>query len=180
MAGALTGGLFAVPPAPAQETRQFSASGKRELQVLTAEVVRFNRAEMVGTYEGDLIVRVDGSGQFVHLVYSPYDFGFESPPAELWQILPSKMTSEAFLVWTFMVHRPWNFREQGSCNAARAERNDESNQPSPLEGQALVAVPGAEGVQVPPFSSLSCLVIQSWSGGEGRESGDSRPEQAER
>jgi hypothetical protein len=127
-----------------------SPNDDRGVQVLTAKVVRYNRAVMTATYEGDLIVRIDGSGKFAHLIYSPYDFGFEDPPADLSQLLPQSMTADGSLMWTFTVHAPRDFREQGACTAVRAETKDRDGKPTPLDNQAYLSVPGAEGILAAP------------------------------
>jgi hypothetical protein len=175
----LAAALFAAS-AVAQGNSQNSPSDGHDMQVLTAKVVRYNRAVMTATYEGDLIVRIDGSGQFAHLVYSPYDFGFEDPPADVLQLLPRSMTSDGSRLWTFTVHPPRGFREQGPCNAARAETNDGNEKPVPLDMNGFVPVPGTDGVKLPPIASLPCFVIQSWSGGERPGSTSTRPERAAR
>jgi len=158
-------------PQPAQGSRQGE-------QYVTARVIQYNRFVMAGSYESDLIVRVDGSGQFLHLVYSPYDFGFDSPPAELSQLLPPSMTADGSLLWTFEVHPPWNFHEQGPCKAAGSEVNGKDNRPTAGSESAFVFVPGAEKVSPPKIDTLACMIIERWSGGDGPEGESPKPVQA--
>src|ERR1700677_1537574 len=91
--------LLAAASAIAQSLPPAPPSDSHDLQILSAKVIQYNRPLMSGTYEGDLIVRAEGSGQFFHLVYSPYDFGFESPPADASQLLPRSMTTDSSLLW---------------------------------------------------------------------------------
>ena len=154
------------------------APNSHDLQILSAKVIQYNRPLMLGTYEGDLIVRADGSGQFFHLVYSPYDFGFESPPADASQLLPRSMTADSFLLWTFSVHPPWNFREADPCKAARNATKEEDEKASPRSASVFVSVPGVDAIVAPPLASLPCLVIERWSGGSPAQPDAAHPVRA--
>jgi hypothetical protein len=151
--------------AAAQHASQIPTPIPPDKQIITAKVVEYNRSVMSGTYEGDLIVRADGSGEFFHLIYSPYDFGFESPSADASQLLPRIMTSDSSLLWTFTVHAPRGFREQGPCKTARSGASEKQENALPRDPGVFVPLPGAGNVVPPPVATLPCLVIERWSGG---------------
>lgn len=167
-------------PAIAQGISSIPDGGAQKSQSVNVTAIEFNRLIMGSTYEGDLIVRIDGSGRFLHLVYSPYDFGFESPPADDSQLLPKQLLQDASLIWTFKVHAPLNFREQQACRPAPDELKRDNGEPTITGELSFVAVPGAEGIRPPPIDSLPCMVIDAWSGGERHQPRAAHQEQASR
>jgi len=86
-----------------------------EFETLTGRVVFYNPSLMGTTQNGDIVVEVSGGDRLVHLVYSPFDFGFDAPSAKITQLMPKEMISNQNLVWNFKVHPPLNEEERGPC-----------------------------------------------------------------
>jgi hypothetical protein len=118
---------------------------------------------MERTSRGDLILRVDGSGQFVRLIYDPFDFGFDAPPAEESQLMPKQMTSDGKAAWMFKVHPAWNDEERGPCTPLPKEVKGRDGKPLPIDRKVYFSIPGGQAVKPPPIDTLQCLVVLSWS-----------------
>jgi hypothetical protein len=129
---------------------------------IAARVLLFSPSVMESTYDGDLIVRVEETGRKVRLVYSPYDFGFDSPPADVSELLPKRMTTDGSLVWVFRVHAPANPREEEACRALSTSGKGAQGGP---HKSSYAAVPGAVTDESESVASPECEVIQSWAGG---------------
>jgi hypothetical protein len=149
----------------------FPGDSLKEVKTLTGTVMLYNRLLMRGTSQGDIILRLNGTNQFVRLVYSPFDFGFDAPDASESQLMPREMIADGTQVWAFKAHLPWNGEERGACTPLPKEVKGPDGKPLPID-RNVYSLPGQEGTKLPPIENLQCFVVTSWAKGiEGDNSG---------
>lgn len=143
----------------------FPSDPAKEIKFLAGTVVRYYRFVMWNTSNGDLILKANGTNSFVHLVYSPFDFGFDAPAASESQLMPRQMIADGTLEWTFHVHLPLNGRELGVCKPLPKEVKGPDGKPLQIDRNLYSPMAGQEGAKLPPIETLQCFVVVSWSKG---------------
>jgi hypothetical protein len=136
------------------------------LDPLTGKVVRFSKAEMVGSTR-DLIVQVAGQKRFVRLIYCRSNCGIDVP--QRIEPLPEEMTTRGDAVWTFGVHGPESNWELETCSSVPKilKRGKRPMEVVFEKGTPFVPTPGQAQVLVPKPDTLPCYVIGDWSRAPG-------------
>ena len=131
-------------------------------EVLAGSVVKYDASLVAHSPQADIVVRLKGGNTYVRLLYSPFDFGFDAPPATESQRLPKEMFSDGNAVWSFRVHAPRNAAEKSACTSVRkqfAPRKDGKL----VEIERYSSVRGNEKQQAPKPESLRCAIVESWA-----------------
>jgi hypothetical protein len=110
-----------------------------------------------------MIVKEAEGDRFVRLVYSPFDFGFDAPPAKESQLLPRQMTTDKGRLWAFQIHPPLGDEERGPCTPPPRKIMGGNGKPIFPYAHVFSYVAGDETVELPPVESLSCFVVEAWS-----------------
>lgn len=131
-------------------------------EVLVGYVVRYDASLSSHSPEADMAVKLKmDKDNYVRILYSPHDFGFDAPPATESQLLPKEMFSDGNRAWTFHVHDPRNTAEKSACISVRKQFAP-GKRGKLVEIERYKPVPGKENEQTPKPESLRCVVLESW------------------
>jgi hypothetical protein len=137
--------------------------GKAQIATIEARgrVVRYDSISNAGTANADMIVLLSGNDGFVRLLYSPFDFGWDAPPATADQLLPQSMFTDGKLTWQFRVRDARNPEERARCSSFPKKGIYHGDGHLKLVSP-YVAVPGNKSLAVPRAKSLPCRIIVGW------------------
>ena len=152
-----------LPPTPSPIPLAVSMMPAEQFEALTGRVVLYNWFTMGWWSEGDLVVKTMDGKTLVHLLYSPFDFGFDAPAAKPEQIMPEEMIRDGSIVWTFRVHPPLNDSENDHCAPLPLVVKDRNGKPIPIDRNRYSPISEKMEARVPLPEGIPCLIVAAWS-----------------
>jgi len=138
------------------------ADPKRAHTELVGKVVRYDRYETTMTANAHIVIKAS-DGQSIRLLYSPFDWGFDSPRAKPSQVIPPEMIRDGALNWKFSAHLPRTEQQKILCDSVPQEAHKGPDGQWVVTDRPLTSVPETEDYQLPPLRSLTCLIVERWT-----------------